>query len=103
MKIDPSKYVVDESTGCFLWVSHLTERGYARVKVGGRAGKSFRVHRVYYEIEHGAIPQGFDVHHACGNRGCVNPDHLRLVSHTEHGRLHNAGIPKANRRCGVAS
>jgi hypothetical protein len=28
-----------------------------------------------YERHVGPIPNGYDVHHRCGNRLCVNPEH----------------------------
>jgi len=29
------------------------------------------------------------VHHVCGNRLCVNVDHLELIDPVTHGRMHN--------------
>ena len=37
------------------------------------------VHRVVYEIVHGAVPKGRHVDHICRVRMCCNPDHLEAV------------------------
>ena len=29
-----------------------------------------------WEVLVGSIPEGYDLHHRCGNHGCVNPEHL---------------------------
>jgi hypothetical protein len=48
------------------------------------AYETLRANRVAYELAFGPIPGGAQVRHACGNTGCVNPQHLvlRLKSHT---------------------
>lgn len=47
-----------------------------------------------YEKERGPIPEGFECHHACENRACVNPDHMCIVTRDEHAKLHpRAGRP----------
>lgn len=61
-----------------------TSGGYAMVRtVGGRFALA---HRVAYEEQYGPIPDGMEIDHLCGNRDCVNPDHLEAVSHTENMR-----------------
>ena len=45
-------------------------------------------HRVAYAEAHGAIPEGFDVHHSCETPLCVNPEHLVALPHGEHRRRH---------------
>ena len=49
-------------------------------------------HRVAWERHHGDIPKGMHVHHLCGNRSCVDADHLALVTSRAHRRLHAAAI-----------
>ena len=56
----------------------------------GRIGDK-RAHRVAYEREHGRIADGMTLHHVCGNRLCVNVEHLELLSASEHARLHAIG------------
>jgi len=33
------------------------------------------------------IQDGYDIHHICRNKLCVNPAHLQAVSKKEHGKL----------------
>lgn len=69
---------------CILWQGRIDRNGYPR------RGRNEGVHRTAYEERFGLIPSGFHVHHECGNRSCVNPDHLSLVTPSEHARRHRA-------------
>lgn len=48
------------------------------------AGKVALVHRVMYERMRGPIPRGLELDHICRVRRCVNPFHLRAVTHKEN-------------------
>jgi hypothetical protein len=39
-----------------------------------------RAHRAVWEQYVGPIPEGKDLHHKCGLKHCVNPDHLEPVT-----------------------
>jgi HNH endonuclease/AP2 domain len=41
-------------------------------------------HRVSYALRYGSVPEGKIVDHMCHVRHCVNPDHLRAVSHKQN-------------------
>lgn len=58
-----------------------TNKGYYRV------GQKM-AHRLAWIERSSPIPTGLDLHHLCGNRGCVNVDHLALVTRKEHAALH---------------
>lgn len=90
------EYVIDSESGCWEWQLALDEYGYGQLC---RDGKNSRAHRIIYERHRGPISQGFDLHHLCGNRRCVNPDHLEPLDRTEHGLLHNPGAPDLLRDC----
>lgn len=68
-----------EKTGgdCWLWRGAHDASGYAVLRT---ADANLRVGRQMYSWHHGDIPEGMFVDHVCWNRGCVNPDHLRLAT-----------------------
>lgn len=75
----------DPETGCWVWQGSLSS-GYGKCR-DPEAGTVGWAHRVYYKRHKGPIPPGKQVHHLCGNRACVNPDHLTVMSARVHGRL----------------
>lgn len=74
-------YEVDEETGCWEWQNRLDEWGHGRIADGD---KQRYAHRVAYELEHGEIPDGKQINHACRNPSCVNPDHLYAGTQLEN-------------------
>jgi hypothetical protein len=81
------QYILDRSipepnSGCWLWQLSLSEDGYARG--AGPNLKPENASRISYRAFVGATPPGLHVDHVCKTRGCVNPDHLRLVTPLEN-------------------
>ena len=75
-----SKYVIDPTTGCWLWTAKIEWTGYGRISLGGRRGRLEMAHRVAYELHVGPIPDGLEIDHLCRVRHCVNPAHLEAVT-----------------------
>lgn len=46
-------------------------------------GVSVHAHRVSYLIHNGDIPDSMNVFRSCHDRGCLNPEHLELMSNRE--------------------
>ena len=66
---------------CWLWIGSKRGYGYG---VFSMKQKTYQAHRVMYEIACGKIPEGKELHHICENQPCVNPCHLRPVTHREN-------------------
>jgi len=65
-------------SGCLEWQGCKDGCGYGLIRIGG---KNHRVHRVAWQIAHGAIPDGLNVLHHCDNPTCsdaINEGHLFL-------------------------
>ena len=71
-------YEIDQSTGCWNWLGHIDDKGYAG-HVAGIQGKPVSAYRAYYESVHGPVAEGLVIDHKCRNPRCVNPEHLEAV------------------------
>lgn len=67
--------------GCWEWLNHRNDRGYARIQVNGKSRPAMRV---MYEHFVGPVPEGLELDHLCRNRACVNPGHAEAVTHREN-------------------
>jgi hypothetical protein len=79
--------------GCLVWTGCLDSGGYGQIRVGGRKGRTRRVHQVVYEAAHGPVPPGLELDHLCRRRDCVDLRHLEVVSHAENVRRGDAAKP----------
>lgn len=67
---------------CLIWPYYKDGTGYGRVRFGDRHGA---VHRLACEQLHGPAPSiKHEAAHNCGNRGCVNPTHIRWATTVEN-------------------
>jgi hypothetical protein len=76
---------------CWEWGGQIGDRGYGRVKAWA---KKRRAHIVVWELLRGPIPEGLELDHCCGNKRCVNPEHLEPVTHLEN--VHRALARRAD-------
>ncbi len=68
--------------GCWEWTGRRrAENSYGHI---GFQGRNLLAHRLVYELLVGPIPDGHELDHLCRNKGCVNPDHLEVVTHQEN-------------------
>lgn len=65
---------VNRTDTCWLWIASVNERGYAQFNGGDRTVDAARF--LYQKLK-GALPVDVILIRSCGNRRCVNPDHLR--------------------------
>lgn len=81
---------------CWPWIGAKGGSGTCSIQVGG---KQLSARRVIWELARGPIPDEHMVSDSCGNRGCVNPAHLRLRSWVLADRfwekVHRLGGPDA--------
>lgn len=76
---------VEPNSGCWLW-DNVREDGYGQY--WPTKSKRVYAHVFAYESEHGPVPEGLELHHECETPECVNPAHLRPLTHREHAAAH---------------
>jgi DNA-binding CsgD family transcriptional regulator len=81
--------MVSTGPGCWSWKGSTDHLGYGQfsLMVPGEGRRMVRTHRFAWEQASGAIPDGVDLIHLCGNRVCVRPDHLTLRDPGETSKL----------------
>ena len=88
---------VDKSGDCWDWRGYLRKSGYGQFAIA--AGISVYAHRFSYEDTVGPIPEGLQIDHVCHRRSCVNPSHLRVVTHKQNSENHTGA--RIDNRLGV--
>lgn len=84
--------------GCWVWQDSLARSGYGVFHLGIPGSKAHSyAHRHAYEVFCGPIEDGKVIDHLCGNRFCVNPEHLEPVSIGEN-VLRGNGVTARNKR-----
>ena len=68
-------------SGCWEWTGALDKSGYGYLSAKGLPTKS--AHRLSYMLATGKTEVSM-LDHKCRNRKCINPEHLREVTHSEN-------------------
>jgi hypothetical protein len=94
------RLIMEPGNGCWNWTGQKVNWGYGVVTI---ARRKYAVHRVFYEIFVGPIPDGMMVDHMCRNRLCQNPDHMQVVTPRENvalGGLRKTHCPQGHEYAG---
>ena len=74
--------------GCWQWVGDKQVRGYGRIKIRAVRSSHLLVHRLCYQLVHGPIPDGIQIHHkvesGCRGTDCCNPLHMEETTPRRH-------------------
>jgi hypothetical protein len=62
---------------CWEWIGPRNGNGYGLMSINNVTRGA---HRRAWELFRGPIPADMTIDHLCRNRGCVNPNHLEVVS-----------------------
>src|SRR5262245_9246906 len=90
----PAMVVFSFDVSCWNWPGAISANGYGYLR---HNGKDYPAHMYSYMPFVGEIPTGTVIDHLCRNRRCVNPGHLRVLSHADNVRAGLAGKYLANR------
>lgn len=77
------RFKIDIITGCWNWTRYKDIAGYGKLKI---ENKTVYAHRIMFEKHKGIIPTDKVLNHICNNRGCINPEHLEIVTQKENVR-----------------
>ena len=74
---------VEERGGdqCWMWLASHFKNGYGQFWLNNTP---VYAHRIAYILTNGEVPDGKEIHHTCRHKGCVNPNHLKAVTHAEN-------------------
>ena len=70
----------EPSCGCWLWCGQISNSGYGRMMVRHASGNKMEsAHSASYAAFVAPVSDGAVVRQRCGNRLCVNPEHLEII------------------------
>ena len=72
---------LQNDTGCWIWQGQISNSGYGRVMETREDHRTQMVsaQTASYHAFIGPVPGGCLVKQSCGNRLCINPEHLELL------------------------
>lgn len=65
--------------GCWNWTGYINANGYPG-RIWFRGGREIVTHVALYAFRGIEVETGMHADHLCRNKGCVNPDHLEVVT-----------------------
>lgn len=90
------RHIKPQPDGCWYWNGDADYRG--RIQWNGKSWVAYRL--IYCFFHHlPALPRGWHIHHRCQNPGCVNPDHLELLTRAQHLAAHDLIRELTRQRC----
>jgi hypothetical protein len=84
-----------QDNGCLVYSNNKKKNGYSLVSY---CYAMMPVHRVVFILSGKTLPTGFDVHHKCHNKSCIEITHLEALSRKEHALLSEKDIAQRNQR-----
>lgn len=76
------KIKLDPETGCWLWVGCTNMKGYGSIKLKRSV---IGAHQASWLLFKGELDPSLEIDHFhCRRRNCVNPSHLRQITHFEN-------------------
>lgn len=82
------KVKIDKTTGCWLWTGAKDHRRYGRFYISKKQ-QTVPAHLYLFEIVNGKIPKDCETHHRCQIKNCVNPNHIKIITHKKHMQIHS--------------
>lgn len=87
-----SNLKINGKHSCWIFRRRPDWHGYGQVN--NRTGGSQVAHRAFYEFIYGRLNKNIVLHHICETKMCVNPFHLKPLTHIEHGKKHRPKVCK---------
>lgn len=85
MTLDDIKARCEEEGECWHWKHYGGVNGnYPQARIGG---KWHNVRRMTWEAANGPIRKGLRIVPCCGNRRCINPDHMKALTESQKSKL----------------
>ena len=73
--------VIKLQDGCWLFIGRMNNNGYGHYHMTDEIKLA---HRITYEKQYGSLKPGEELHHKCGVKLCVNPEHLERTTLYNH-------------------
>lgn len=93
------RHISQAETGCWLWLGSIDRCGYGKINAEVNGRRESLAHRASYFCFRGEdVPVGLEIDHICKTRSCINPEHLRAVTHADNVRASDRLTNHRNRR-----